>query len=346
MTSIYVSDSLDIWIYRTSPHIKRGNAILAEAYIARQNGSSHILIMEKNEFYAADDLQKMILFVQKFPDAVILGKRNFINTNESWQLSFWRKLSNFWYRLQTKQVLKDSTSSLRVYPIFIFDYLKLYQVGMAFEVETMVKSSWANIMVKEVELKGYYSSAHHKGNFLKRFFNVFYITGLNIHYTMRSITPIPHRKFVASKDRGEKISILSPIQSLKVLLSENISPKELAVAGGMGVFFGTLPLIGLHTVLILFASNFFRLNKVTAVSTSQLCMPPIVPALCIEAGYYLRHGSFLTEISLETLGYQAVDRIFEWFLGSLVLAPLFSTITGFIIYLMTKLIQSKKRVTA
>jgi uncharacterized protein (DUF2062 family) len=349
MTLINVNDKSGcsgIWIYKISPDIKRGDAILAEASTARQKQKSHILILENDSSYAAEDLQKIILFVQKFPDAVIFGKRNFINANEPWQHRFWRKLSNFWYRLQTKQVLKDSTSSLRVYPLFIFDYLKLHQMGMAFEIETAVKSSWADITPKEVELKGYYPSAHHRGNLLKRLFTVFYITGLNIHYTMRSITPIPHRKFIASKGRGEKISIFYPFQSLKVLLTENISPKQLAFAGGMGVFLGTLPLIGLHTMLILFASNFFRLNKVTAVSSSQLCMPPIVPALCIEAGHYLRHGSFLTEISLETIGYQAVDRLFEWFLGSLFLAPLFSIMIGLVFYLMTRLIQSKKRLTA
>jgi len=75
-------------------------------------------------------------------------------------------------------------------------------------------------------------------------------------------------------------------------------------------------------------------------------MPPIVPALCIEAGYYMRHGGFLTEISLETVGYQAFDRLFEWFIGSLVLAPLFSIIIGLLIYLITRLIQRKKKLTA
>jgi hypothetical protein len=53
-------------------------------------------------------------------------------------------------------------------------------------------------------------------------------------------------------------------------------------------------------------------------------MPPLVPAFCIEIGFFLRHGRFLTEISLQTLGYQGLERLFEWVIGSIVLAPLLS----------------------
>jgi len=335
----------DILIYRTPADIKRGNTILAAVQTARQNGKSHILILENDESYTANDLQKIISCVQNFPDAVITGNRNFKDANATWLERFLRKLSNFWFRLQTKQVLKDSTSSLRAYPIYIFDHLKFYQKGLGFEVEVMVKSSWANMDLKEVELDGFYRSPHHRGTFFKRLWNVIYITALNFHFTMRSITPIPHRKILVREDKHENISILSPIQSLKALLTENTSPKQLAAAGGMGVFWGTVPFIGLQTILILVTSNFFRLNKVAAVSASHLCMPPIVPALCIETGYYMRYGRFLTEISLETMGYQAFERLFEWFLGSLILAPLLSITFGLLIYLSTILIQRRKTLT-
>ena len=45
-------------------------------------------------------------------------------------------------------------------------------------------------------------------------------------------------------------------------------------------------------------------------------------ALCIEVGYALTHnGEWLTDISMETLGHQYLDRILEWCLGSLLVAP-------------------------
>ena len=48
---------------------------------------------------------------------------------------------------------------------------------------------------------------------------------------------------------------------------------------------------------------------------------PFVPALAIEVGYYLRHGKFLTEFTLKTIGSEGLDRLWEWFLGSLLLGP-------------------------
>jgi uncharacterized protein (DUF2062 family) len=132
----------------------------------------------------------------------------------------------------------------------------------------------------------------------------------------------------------QEISIRHPLRSLKVLLLESTSPRELALAGGLGVFLGTLPIMGFHTVSIIFSAQIFRLNKVAAVGASQLCMPPLVPALCVEMGYFMRHGVFLTQISLQTLGYEAVQRLWEYCIGSVALAPLLSVLIGGLIYIV------------
>jgi hypothetical protein len=80
-----------------------------------------------------------------------------------------------------------------------------------------------------------------------------------------------------------------------------------------------------------------RLNKIAGLSVSQLCMPPFVPALCVEAGYYLRHGRFLTDISLQTIGYEALERLWEWVLGSLLLAPLLAALCGGLVWVLARL---------
>jgi hypothetical protein len=43
----------------------------------------------------------------------------------------------------------------------------------------------------------------------------------------------------------------------------------------------------------------------------------------------------LTEFSLETLGYQALERLYEWLLGSLVLAPLLALLVGGLILMLS-----------
>ena len=73
-------------------------------------------------------------------------------------------------------------------------------------------------------------------------------------------------------------------------------------------------------------------------------MPPFVPAICIEVGYYLRHGYWLTDLSFETVFSQFSDRLFEWFLGSLVIAPVGAVLMGGIIF--TVAAKLKKRIAA
>jgi hypothetical protein len=62
-------------------------------------------------------------------------------------------------------------------------------------------------------------------------------------------------------------------------------------------------------------------------------------------GYFLRHGRFLTEVSIKTLGYQGLDRCYEWLLGSLLLAPILALFVGGIIYVMGFFIKRVTRAT-
>jgi uncharacterized protein (DUF2062 family) len=164
---------------------------------------------------------------------------------------------------------------------------------------------------------------------------------------MRSMLPWPHAKLPGTPVREEeRVSPLHPVRSLRLLLKGDATPARLAAAAALGVFLGALPLIGFHTVSILFAAGYLRLNRVAAVAASQLCMPPLVPALCIEAGFFLRHGRFLTEISLETLGYQAPERLYEWLIGSLVAGPVLGLTVAGVVYILARVVKGRGDVFA
>jgi uncharacterized protein (DUF2062 family) len=200
------------------------------------------------------------------------------------------------------------------------------------------------VPLREVPISVHYPPPGERVSHFNAFRDNLRLTLLNTHLTLRSVLPWPHRKLIADEGGELKVSVLHPLRSIKTLLTEHATPGQLATAGGVGVLLGALPLIACHTLAILFVSSFFRLNKVAAVGASQLCMPPLVPALCIEVGYYLRHGAFLTEISLETLGYQGLERLYEWLLGSLLLGPLLALTTAGIIYIMARFLLRSGRV--
>jgi hypothetical protein len=80
-----------------------------------------------------------------------------------------------------------------------------------------------------------------------------------------------------------------------------------------------------------------------AVAVQNLCMPPFVPMLCIELGYRMRYGEWLTEFSKRTIVNELHLRVFEWLLGSLVVAPIAAMVVGGAVFLIAGAIQGRLR---
>lgn len=138
-----------------------------------------------------------------------------------------------------------------------------------------------------------------------------------------------------------RLLVLHPIRLISELLAEHAHPSRLGVAAAFGAVVGALPLPGLHTVLVYVGARRLGLNRILALGTNQLGMPPLVPALCIEVGHYLRHGEFLTEISFRTLGREAPERFIEWLVGSLVVGPALAVVAGVAVWVLATLLQRR-----
>jgi hypothetical protein len=55
----------------------------------------------------------------------------------------------------------------------------------------------------------------------------------------------------------------------------------------------------------------------------------------------MRHGEFLTEVSLQTLGREGFYRLWEWLLGSLVLGPIFFILIFSLTFVLSKVVQKR-----
>jgi uncharacterized protein (DUF2062 family) len=131
---------------------------------------------------------------------------------------------------------------------------------------------------------------------------------------------------------------------MRMLLREHSTPAGLAVAASVGVFLGAVPLLFVHSLVILYVSTRLNLNKLMALNTQHICMPPVVPAICIELGFYMRNGLWLTDLSFETVFVQFGDRLLEWLIGSLIVGPVLGAVVGGIVYVAAVLIRNKRTV--
>ncbi len=337
---------LNIHIVRHDQNRGKGVAILSAAREARLLGMTHLITIDADGQHDPADTLLFLSKLQEDPYAIVVGKRNFAGKNVPFLSRFGRDFSNFWLRVQTGRSLQDTQSGFRAYPIAVLEWLNLHEKRYSFEIEVLVKAAWAGIELKEVDISVHYPERSERISHFRPFMDNFILSLLNTRLTIRAIAPVPHRRFVPVSDESEKITVLHPIRSLRILIKRDSSPGRLAVSGGLGVLLGSLPLIACQTLTILATANFFRLNRFLALAASQLCMPPLVPALCIELGYFIRHGRFLSEVSLETIGHQAFQRLYEWVIGSLVLGPVLGAATGFAVYVIACFIRKEKHEAA
>ncbi|CCO23422.1 DUF2062 domain-containing protein [Maridesulfovibrio hydrothermalis] len=328
---------LALTIVSHGKNIGKGQAILTAAQKALELGKTHIITIDADGQHFPEDIPAFLEAIKKAPETLFVGSRNFSGQNIPASSKFGRSFSNFWLRVQTGEKLGDVQSGFRAYPLEIFPVLKTSEKRYAFEVEILVKAAWAGYKLKDIPIEVFYPTADKRISHFKALKDNVQISLLNTRLTARSFIPVPHRQF--DKDEDGKITPIHPLRSMRILLSKDETPLNLAVSGAIGMLLGTLPLIAMHSIAIIVVCGFFRLSKITGLAVSQLCIPPLVPALCIEAGHFMRHNEFLTEISLQTLGYEALQRFYEWVLGSLVLGPVFALITGLTIYIMAFIVK-------
>jgi len=112
----------------------------------------------------------------------------------------------------------------------------------------------------------------------------------------------------------------------------------------LGIFIGALPLLAAHTIVIIYIAHRFHINKVAAVAASQLCMPPVIPIICIQTGYYFRNGVFLLDLSWKRWLLEIHERVWEWLIGSLLIGPVLGLLVGSVVYWMAARMQSKNEV--
>lgn len=330
-------DALPVPCIRHEVNLGKGAAILTGAAEARRRGMTHIITIDADGQHDAADIPAFIQAAQRHPLSIIVGVRDFATDNVPFSSRFGRAFSNFWYKVHTGAETGDVQSGFRLYPLAVLDHVRCVETRYSFEVEILVRTNWAGFTVRDIPIRVHYPPRHERVSHFKPFLDNARISLLNTRLTIRSIMPLPQQKFTT--DREGRVTALSPLRSLRVLLSHDATPKSIAFGVAIGVALGTLPLIGLHSIAILLVAGALKVNKIAGLAASQLCIPPFVPALCIEAGYYLRHGTFLTEVSLRTLGYEALQRLWEWLLGSLVLAPTFAVLLGGATWLLAVSVQ-------
>jgi glycosyltransferase involved in cell wall biosynthesis len=339
-------EGLPVELIRHNVNRGKGQALRTAERHLLQRGDTHMITLDADGQHYPEDLPRFLEAIERHPEAMVVGVRDFNQAAVPGASRFGRAFGNFWVRVQTGTRVWDIQSGFRAYPLSVLGHLPCRAQAYAFEVEIVVRALWGGVKVHEVPVRVHYPKPEQRVSHFNKFYDNLRLGILNTHLTVRALVPWPHHQVVAP-DAEASVTMWHPLRSIRMLLTERATPRELGFAVALGVFLGAVPLIALHTLAILIAAALLRLNRVAAVAASQLCMPPVVPALCIEAGYFMRHGSFLTlkgvkhlsNASFLELGYMGLERLWEWLLGSLLVGPALALVLGLRTYIAARIIE-------
>ncbi len=319
----------------------KGAALLTAAQHLHTLGYSHMITLDADAQHFPEDIPLFIDAIKKNPYGFIIGSRDFSVENIPYSSRFGRKFSAFWMFVQTGYKVSDMQSGFRAYCIEALLCLSLKEVRYAFEVEALVKGAWSGFAIDEIPIQVYYQEGKERVSHFNKAKDNIRMTLLNTRLTVRALIPIPFKHY-ALEVENKKLSLLSPLKSLQILLKDS-SALHLAYSATLAFFICLLPLLGLQSILLLLCINSLKLNRLCALLIIPLTWPPFMPALCILVGYRLINNVWLSEFSFQTLYHEFWLRFVDWIVGSLVLAPILGLCMGFSVYLLSLMLNAHVR---
>ncbi|WP_092224122.1 DUF2062 domain-containing protein [Desulforhopalus singaporensis] len=336
-------DGVDIHRLQHKENLGKGAALKDALAFAKEQGFEAIVTIDADGQHDPRLARCLVEEAGRGPwPAIVIGARRMEQETVPCSSLFGRSFSNFWVRLECGLDLPDTQSGMRLYPVREMVMTNLKRNRYDFEIEALVKAAWAGVDVRSVDVPVHYPPPEERVSHFHKLIDNLRLTLLHSGLVLRRLLPIPHHRLTGNRLKEELLVVKNPMQTLKNLCRESASPFWLAVAVWVGLFLGVLPLIACHTIAIIYVTYRLRLNKVAAVAASQFCMPPIVPALCIEVGYFMRTGGLLLDLSWNRWVLEVHHRLWEWLLGSLVVSPILAFIGAALVYRLAATVQRRK----
>lgn len=259
----------------------KGAALKAGFSRAIDRGFATAITIDSDGQHYPEEITKFIQANKNEPNTLFIGSRNLAANNMPEKNSFANKFSNFWFKIETGISLRDTQSGFRLYPLSVFNEMKLISGRYEFELEVLVRAAWKGIKVKNLDIKVYYAPDSERVSHFRPFKDFGRITLLNTLLVLIALVwywPFRFLKWFSK-------------ENIKGFFRENITQSKesnlkVASAIGVGIFFGIVPLWGYQMVSAVIAAHFLKLNKLLVLVCSNISIPPMIP--------FILYGSFLT----------------------------------------------------
>lgn len=308
-------------ILRLAQNRGKAAALRAGFQHALTLGATHAITMDADGQHFAEDLPKFLAAVQAQPEALIVGVRDFYAAGAPAGRRRSNAVSTFWYRVETGVRLGDTQCGFRGYPLALTQRLQIGSERYAFELEFLVRAAWIGTPIVPMPVKCSYRPEQLRHSHFRPVADLAQITLMNIGLVLQSWF-VPRSLRVAWSCGQAK-----PFRTiLREFFSDQADdPLRLALAVGVGLFFGIAPIWGGQMIAAAAAAHFLRLNKAIALVASNISLPPMTPFILYGAlalGHWLQTGQRL-DLALDHLTHaKALEYLWAWVMGSVVLGAI------------------------
>ena len=301
----------------------KGNGLKIGFRKAKELGFHHAITIDSDGQHYPNDIPVFVeALLAENEDVLLIGNRNMSQDGIPKKSSFGNRFSNFWFWFETGIKLEDTQSGYRLYPLHKIPK-KYFTPKFEFEIEIIVRTAWRHVPVKNVPIKVLYDPAERVSHFrpFKDFTRISILNTVLVTITLFYIIP---RNFIRNFRK----------KSFKRFIKEDVlesdgSNRTKAFSIALGVFVGFSPFWGFHTLLVIFLSVIFKLNKVLAFIASNVSLPPFIPFI-IVASLFLGSPFIAGESDLfnQEWNFELVKNHFlQYIIGSMILAISMSVIS-------------------
>lgn len=311
----------------------KGYALKLGLKRAHDLGFRYAITIDSDGQHYADDIPVFIDRIEQSPDALLIGARNLTAENMPSKNTFANKFSNFWFRVETGQKLADTQSGYRLYPLDKLQGIKTITSRYEFEVEIIVRAAWRGVSVENVPIKVYYAPAEERVSHFRPLRDFTRISILNTFLVIHALLVYYPWKFL----RALTWTNVKKFINTQIIHSKD-SNLRMAAAMGWGVFCGIIPIWGYQMIFAGLSAHFFKLNKVVAIVSANISIPPMIPFILYGSmmlgawALNIENQFSLSNISLETI----TLGVGQYLIGSVILA----LISGLAVFLISLLLMS------
>jgi uncharacterized protein (DUF2062 family) len=188
----------------------------------------------------------------------------------------------------------------------------------AFELEFMVRAAWMGTPIVPVPVTCSYRPEQVRQSHFRPVLDLAHITCMNIGLVLQSwLVP---RSLRHAWSTGKSQSLRKTVEEFFVEHAED--PWRVALAVGLGFFFGIAPIWGYQMIAAGTVAHWLRLNKPITLLASNISIPPFMPFILYGAlalGHWLFTGQGIDLTPSQMTRDRAVEYLGHWIVGSLVL---------------------------